>query len=53
MWANVFALAKKGLFDRIRPDIVVNNFENLQAIQSHYEESQLDIKEESVPEDDI
>ena len=44
MWANVFALAKKGEWDRIRPDIVVNNFENLIAIQSFYEESQGDFK---------
>ncbi len=46
MWANVFALAKKGQFDRIRPDIVVNNFDNLVSIQSFYEESQGDAKEE-------
>jgi hypothetical protein len=32
MWARVIDLAKQGLFDRIRPDIYVNNYHNLVAI---------------------
>lgn len=32
MWTTVIEFAKDGKFDRIRPDILVNNFANLKAI---------------------
>jgi hypothetical protein len=32
MWTRVIEFAKEGQFDRIRPDIYVNNFANLKAI---------------------
>ena len=36
-WVNVFEFSKRGLFDRIRPDILVNNFQNILEIHRFYD----------------
>jgi len=48
-WTQVLHLAERGLFDRIRPDILVNNYGNLVAIRDAFIESSVN----SVTEEEI